>query len=384
MSSDADPSSVPRSLVHVYRLTREEARRICVQAQLLTAERPTDLLSLVDHLTLLPVDLTGAVAPSADLVAWSRLGPAYRPEDLRTALEERALFEHNAVVRPMADLPLLRAEMEAWPPWEQTRKWLEANELFRAEVLDTLDSHGPLLSREVHATPQVPWRSSGWNEGRSVALMLECLMMRGEVAVDGRRGSQRLWNLAERVYPAKVETVPGPEARAVRDRRRLRALGLARARGTEIPGESVHVGDAGEPAVVEGVAGEWRVDPSYLPCATGDVAGRAALLSPFDALVRDRKRLAEVFEFDYVLEMYKPRAKRRWGYFALPVLHGDRLVGKLDATADRRAGQLFVDAVHEDGPWTRAVRAEVDAEIEALAGWLGLVPTRQAGAREGR
>lgn len=344
-----------------------------MRAQLLTADRPSELLAMVDHLTLLPVDMTAAVAPSADLVAWSRLGAAYDAEELREALEQRRLVEYDATVRPAGDLPLLRAEMAAWPPWEDTRDWLEANELFRAEVLEALETGGPLLSREIDATPQKPWRSSGWNEGRSVTLMLECLMKRGEVAVSGRRGSQRLWDLAERVYPADAETVPATEARLRRDRRRLHALGLARSRGTEIPGETIHVGAAGEPAVVDGVPGEWRVDPAYL---TGDFAGRAALLSPFDALVRDRRRMAEVFEFDYVLEMYKPQARRRWGYFALPVLYDDRLVGKLDATADRRAGRLFVDAVHEDGRWTRAMRAGVEAEVQALAQWLGLVVSR--------
>jgi uncharacterized protein YcaQ len=196
-------------------------------------------------------------------------------------------------------------------------------------------------------------------------------MMQGVVAVDGRRGRQRLWNLASRVYPPG-DTVPEPEASTLRDERRLRALGIARARGTEIPGESIHVGEAGEPAEVEGVKGEWRVDPSYL---SGGFEGRTALLAPFDALVRDRKRMEQLFEFDYTLEMYKPADKRRWGYFALPVLHGDRLVGKLDATADRKAGRLFVDAVHEDGRWTRAMRSAVDDEISALAAWLGLVRT---------
>ena len=128
--------------------------------------------------------------------------------------------------------------------------------------------------------------------------------------------------------------------------------------------------------------GEWRVDPAQLELlGSGDRAessfeGRTALLSPFDAIVRDRKRMEDLFEFEYVLEMYKPAAKRRWGYFALPVLHGDRLVGKLDATADRKAGRFFVDAVHEDVPFTTAMTTAVDAEIAALAEWLGLTLSR--------
>jgi len=133
--------------------------------------------------------------------------------------------------------------------------------------------------------------------------------------------------------------------------------------------EPIHVGEAGEPAVVEGVKGEWRVDPALLG---GDFRGRTALLSPFDRLVHDRTRTEELFGFEYTLEMYKPAAKRRWGYFALPILHGDRLVGKLDALADRKASVLRVNALHEDVKFTPAITKGVRAELEDLAAWLGL------------
>jgi hypothetical protein len=129
------------------------------------------------------------------------------------------------------------------------------------------------------------------------------------------------------------------------------------------------VGEVGEPAVIEGVKGTWRVDPAQLG---QPFDGRAALLSPFDRLIHDRKRTVELFGFDYQLEMYKPAAKRRWGYFALPVLYGDALVGKLDATADRKAGVLRVQAIHQDVPFSRAMTAAVRAEITDLARWLGL------------
>ena len=362
-----------RAAVEVHELSRREARRIAVRAQLLAGDRPGDLVAMVGHLTALPVDRTAAVATAPDLVAWSRLGAAYTPSDLDDALAGRELYDDGDAIRPMADLPLHLADMEAWPPWEGTRDWLDANELFRNEVLDILDADGPMLSRDIHASAQVPWRSSGWNVDRNVRMMLECLLARGEAAIDGRLGNQRLWNLAERVYPTGVEVVPREEARRVRDARRLRGLGIARATGTILPGEPIHVGEAGQPAVVEGTAGQWRVDPDQLG---RPFRGRAALLSPFDAIVRDRKRMEELFEFDYVLEMYKPAAQRRWGYFALPVLYGDRLVGKLDAAADRRAGRFFVDALHQDVPFTTSMTRAVDAEIADLAERLGLVLTR--------
>ena len=178
-----------------------------------------------------------------------------------------------------------------------------------------------------------------------------------------------------RVYPDHP-VVPRDEALRLRNQRRLRALGIARAQGPESPVEPSDVGEAGEAAVMDGVKGTWRVDPSLLG---QPFSGRAALLSPFDRLTHDRKRTVELFEFDYQLEMYKPAAKRRWGYFALPILYADRLVGKLDATADRKAGVLRVDAIHQDVPFDRTMTSAVDDEIEDLARWIGLDLMRRAG-----
>jgi uncharacterized protein YcaQ len=173
----------------------------------------------------------------------------------------------------------------------------------------------------------------------------------------------------ERVHPDDLVVPPVDEAEQIKNERRLQSLGIARAKGPKMPIEPVDVGEAGEPAVVEGTKGEWRVDPEVL---TDEFEGRTALLSPFDRLVYDRKRAEELFDFEYTLEMYKPAAKRRWGYFALPILHGDRLVGKLDAVADRKAGVFRVNAIHEDVKFTRAIRNAVQAEIDELAGWIGL------------
>jgi len=345
-----------------YRLDRVEARRIAVRAQLLDAHRPADLLAVVNQLTCLQLDPTAVVAPNADLVAWGRLGAAYQPAHLQQALErDRTLFEHRAMVRPMTDLGLYVAEMAAYPGDDSRRReWLRANESFRRYVLDLLRDSGPLLSRDVPDRSQVPWPSSGWTNNRNVTQMLQLLAARGEIAISGRKGRQRLWGLAERVYPAGTPIVPAAEARRMRNERRLRALGIARA--------SV-VGEAGEPAEVEGTRGAWRVDSA----AIGQpFAGRTALLSPFDRLVHDRRRALELFGFEYILEMYVPKAERRWGYFALPVLHHDQLVGKVDAAADRKAFVLRVHAVHQDVRFTRAITAAVHAELEALASWLGL------------
>ena len=354
----------------VHRLTKAQARRIAVRAQLLDAPRPTDLLTVVQRLTLLQIDPTAAIAPSADLVAWSRLGSAYQPAHLKLAVEEdRTLFEHDALIRPMSDVGLYLAGAADWPSYDKQRAWLRDNDRFRRDILDLLGSSGPLSSRDIPDTCIAPWASTGWTNNRNVTQMLEFLMMRGEVAIAGRVGRQRLWGLPERVYPADVVVPSVEEAGRIKNERRLAALGIAREKGTAMPVEPITVGEAGEPAVVEGTNGEWRVDPDALG---SDFEGRTALLSPFDRLVHDRARVEELFDFEYVLEMYKPAAKRRWGYFALPVLHGDRLVGKVDAKADRKASVLQVYAIHEDVKFTRATTKGVQAELEDLASWLGL------------
>jgi uncharacterized protein YcaQ len=354
----------------VQRLTKALARRIAVRAQLLDAPRPTDLLTVVRQLTLLQIDPTATVAPSADLVLWSRLGSAYDPTRLKQAVEvDRTLFEHNALIRPMSDIGLILTDAAAWPRYEKPRDWLRDNDRFRRDVLKLLRRSGPLASRDIPDTATVPWASSGWTNNRNVSQMLEFLMMRGDIAIAGRIGRERLWDLAERVYPRDAGVPSAEEAERIKNERRLASLGIARAKAAKMPIEPVDVGDAGEPAVVAGTKGEWRVDPAALDQG---FEGRTALLSPFDRLVYDRVRAQELFDFEYYLEMYKPAAKRRWGYFALPILHGDRLVGKLDATADRKAGVLRVNAIHEDVKFTRTMSKAVQSELADLASWLGL------------
>jgi hypothetical protein len=334
------------------------------------------MLDVLRDLTLVQNDPTAAVAPNAQLVLWSRLGSRYEQAELEHAIAERAVLELRGLLRPAEDLALYRAEMADWDArtvtgWRASvRGWVEANAACRRDILARLADSGPLASGELPDTCAVPWRSSGWNDERNVRQLLECLVVRGEVAVAGRRTGEVLWDLAERVYP-NDPPVPIDEALRIRNERRLAALGIARARTTQTPVEPNDVGDVGEAAVVDGVKGRWRVDPQLLD---QPFEGRTALLSPLDRLVFDRKRMLELFEFDYQLEMYKPAASRRWGYWALPILSGDRLVGKLDAKADRAAGRLIVHAVHEDEPFDPSLREQVRGELLDLADWLELAP----------
>jgi len=176
----------------------------------LNHQRPTELLDVVRRLTLLQIDPTASVAPSADLVAWSRLGSSYAPVHLDTALADRSLLELRAMIRPAADLALYRTDMAEWErsvPGELAgwrafqRDWVRANDACRRDILDRLGSLGPLPSRDLPDTCRVPWRSTGWTNNRNVTQLLEFMVLRGEVAIAGRLGSERLWDLATRVYP---------------------------------------------------------------------------------------------------------------------------------------------------------------------------------------
>lgn len=353
----------------VYRLTRREACQIAIRAQLLDSPRPTDLLQVVDRLGFLQIDPTAAIAPSADLVLWSRLGSSYEPSRLTKAIEDdRALVETVAYIRPSRDLSAVLAQSRA-EIHPTTLSWVQKNQSFRRDIVRLIRENGPLLSRDIPDTAAQPWPSSGWTNNRNVTKMLEALARFGDIAISGRKGRQRYWDLAERVYPPDLSPLDSATATRYRDERRLVALGIARSTGPQLPGQSPYVGDAGAEAVVEGTAGTWRVHPGYLG---RPFSGRTALLSPFDQLIHNRDRTEQLFGFEYVLEMYKPKDQRRWGYFALPILNDDRLIGKLDATADRKAGVLAINAVHEDTPFSKRVAAAVRAEIEDLAVWLGL------------
>ncbi|GAB3823245.1 DNA glycosylase AlkZ-like family protein [Kribbella italica] len=351
------------------RLTRDQARRIAVRAQLLDAPRPTELVATVERLTLLQIDPTAAVAPSADLVAWSRLGPAYQPEQLKQAVEtDRTLFEFNALIRPMTDVGLYLAAPDLHPTLQD---WMTANKSFQKDILAVLRDRGAVTSREIPDTCPVPWKSTGWTNNRNVTRMLELLVQTGQVAIAGRIARERVWDLAGNVYPADL-VVPSPaEAETRKNERRLSSLGIARAKGTAVPVEPAIVGEVGEPVEIEDTPGVWQVDPAAL-AAADDFTGRTALLSPFDRLIHNRTRAVELWDFEYTLEMYKPAAQRRWGYFALPILHGSHLVGKADVKADRKAGVLRVNALHPDVRFTRAITTAVSEELDNLAAWLAL------------
>jgi len=298
-------------------VTEEQARRIAVRAQLLDGSA-SGVLETVRQLGFLQMDPIATVATPQQLVLFSRLGPFDTAELDRLLWEERKLFEYDAFIYPIEDLPLQRARMARRRRGgklkrdEWIRDFLRENARFRRHVLRELERNGPLLSRDLEHDLMPAGQAHRWWGDRQVRLMLDILAMRGEIAVAGRAGKQRVWDLGERVFP-QSETLPWREAERELERRRRRSLGVWRERG------------------------EWvaHADVSDEP-----VPDRATLLSPFDRLVHDRDRAEALFGFHYRLEMYVPPAKREFGYYVLPLLVGDRLVGRAEPRFDRKTRKL--------------------------------------------
>jgi uncharacterized protein YcaQ len=314
----------------------------------------------VRRLGFLQLDPTRRVERTEYLVLWSRLGPYDRGELDRLLWKNRALVEWNAFVYPVEQLAFLQARMRSWargetPRARATNAWLRENAAFRRHVLSELRRRGPLLSRDLDdRSKRRLWTDSVWWGNRSVSFLLEVLNIRGEVAVVGRVGGQRLWDLAERWYP-KTRTASAREADRALAEIELRALGIAR-RGP------------GMRARVDGLPGAWVVDPEALEHADEPVPDRTTLVSPFDRLIHDRARTEALFDFHYRIEIYVPKAKRQFGYFVMPVLRGDRLVGRIDPELDREAGVLRVHAEYTE---PGATLEGVGDALASLAEFLG-------------
>lgn len=353
----------------VHQLSLDQARRIAVRAQLLDADRPGDVVGVAEQLGAIKIDPTATIAPAEQTILWSRIGSSYESVQLSKAVEiDRLLFEFDAAFRPISLLPLMLPAMREWPRRPKTREWLEANSTFRSEVLARLRAEGPLLATQIPDTAQVARPPDGWTGSNQVPIMLDFLQRQGAVAVVGREGRARRWDLAERVYPQDLPEYTLEEAERLLDERRLQAAGIAKQKSPW-----TRVGEAGEPAVIEGSTRKYRVDPEALAALEEDDGGRVAFLNPYDGMLFDRPRLEEIFEFTYVLEQFKPKPQRVYGFFAHPILMGDRFVGMLDAEVNRAEETLTVTAVHEFLPFEAEEDEMVRAEIADLGEWLGVV-----------
>jgi uncharacterized protein YcaQ len=365
----------------VLRLSAAEARRAAVCGQLLAAPGPLGVAEVISHLGSLQIDPTAVVERTERIVLFSRIG-GYDVGELDRLLAARELFEYRAFILPSADFALHRPTMERYPDTSRRRgawvsDWLTENREFRDSIVQRLRDDGALPTSAFSDTARTPWTTGGWNDGKNVAMMLEMLWAQGIVTISARDGRERIWDLAERILPVTPTPPPAEVARRLVDRQ-LRAFGVARAGeltgsfearppgAAEALAELVELG-AARPAVIEGLRGTWYAHADALDAP---FAARATVLSPFDRLIHNRRRTQELFGFDYKLEIYIPPAKRQYGYYVLPVLHGDRLVGRIDSAFDRASQTLRVN-----GTWLEPGAPDGSAEavaraVDDLAAWL--------------
>jgi uncharacterized protein YcaQ len=369
----------------VTRLTLIRARQLAVAGQLLDAPRPRSILEVVDRLGSLQMDPTSAVARSERLVLWSRLGNYELAELDRLRWETRELFDYWAHIVPASDYAIHRETMRRYPRGAYARsnyihEWLAANSGFRRYILRELRKRGPLPSRELEDRAELPWKTGGWNDGKSLGIMLETLWDGGRIGIARREGNQRLWDLAERVFPTDQPKLPAGEiARRVLDKQ-LRWLGVARpnelgrvfdgwAPGRERGLKALIRAGRFVPVEIDGLSGDWLAHTELLERDPGKP--RSTLLSPFDKLVYYRDRTEELFGFRFRLEIYVPKAKREYGYFVLPFLHGHELVGRIDPLFDRKTGVLTVNAVHWEPGAPKGAKPALREAVRELAEWLG-------------
>lgn len=377
-------------------LSPTQARRIALAAQGFTRARPSAVSArhvhrVMDRLGVLQIDSVNVFARSHYLPLFSRLG-SYDPALLDRVFLSRTThyveyLAHEATFIPVADWPLWRFRMDDFRRrWADADSWMSNNARTVQWVQDELRARGPL--RPADLRDDAPRERGTWWDWDDAKLALEHLWRTGDVAVSGRRGFERTYALAEHVIPEGIRSheISRDDAILELTRRAARSSGVAtqsdladyyRIRDRAAVARSiVQLVDEGEllPVQVRGwerggrALPAWRHRDAVLPRKVET----AAVLTPFDPVVWFRERALRVFDLDYRIEIYVPAEKRRYGYYSLPVLVGDRVVARVDLKADRATSTLQVQSAWWE-PQARPGDAEPIAEELALAAsWQGL------------
>ena len=393
-------------------LSIEHARRMALHAQGLATppEAGTQVGDVVSRLGCLQLDPVGVVARSPLLVLRARLKGGTHDSHARAlrraAYGDRELFDywcHEASHCHLYDLPLhrwaMRTHVDRLTPARAHRaRWLADNASFAEHVEADLRARGPLRARDLEDRSAAAWEWGHWTDEvssrQTIARLLDQMWMQGRIGVADRVGIERRWDVMDRCLPegslAAADAASLDTGEVVR-RATLRAVGmLGVARAAHITAHftrrrypGLNGPDGGALARLEragelrrlgvgGLRGDWWARPDDLECAASLPEGRRTLaLSPFDNLLCDRSRTAELFGFDHRLEIYVPPAKRRWGYYVLPILHGERLVARADLRFENSGpGPVLrlVSLHHEPG---RKAPGAVARALRSLARWRG-------------
>jgi uncharacterized protein YcaQ len=376
-------------------------RRLAIRNQRLAGPAPRgkpsarDLFETVRALRCLQLDPTAVVARNHLLVLFSRHGAFDETLFEEVAYQQRDLFEywaHEASYVLSEDLPIHRYAMKApeGGAWRAKQNdWWDSESEFRSHILERLTERGPLRAREIEDKARQGLVSRGaWTQRPNVNRMLDLMWVRGHVGISRRDGAQRVWDLLARCLAddAPREQLTDEEVTYRAAPHAIRALGAGRiphirahfTRGryphlAKVLKALQHDGTV-ERIEVEGLGDDWWILAEDLETLeTADFKPRTVLLSPFDNLLCDRARTDALFGFFHRLEIYVPKPKRRWGYFVLPVLDGERLVARIDLAIDRKRSVLSAIAVHKEpgAPRGKRLPQAIRKELERLAAWRG-------------
>jgi uncharacterized protein YcaQ len=396
-------------------ITPDTARRLAITCQGLegkgfrdkarpgTAANKHDIMNTFRALGCVQIDPIRAVERSQLLVLWSRLGQLDLTQLDKLMWEERQLFEywaHAASIVMTEDFPIYWRRMRDWAArdgsWNKRAiKWVEENQELQEYILTELEENGPLPSKAFHDKSNARWQSGGWTNGQTSRLMLEYLWEQGHILVSHRKGLTKYWDLRERCLPEWTprDDLSWEETVFRAAQKSLLALGVARPAHIKnhfTRGNYPELDKALNQFVKEGLVeqvqivdeseiwpGVWYIHRDRIPFLNRIEQGiwepRTALLSPFDNLICHRERTEELFDFHFRIEIYVPKVKRQYGYYVLPILYRDKLIGRIDPKMDRKKNQLIVNAIYAevDAPVTRSSGLAVANVIEDLAGFLG-------------
>jgi len=411
---------MPTRPLNPLRMTVRDARRLAIASQrLIGAPKATrrGVMEIVRDIGYLQLDPTNVVARNPLLILWSRIG-TYDPALLEGLLAKRDLFETPSLILPTSDLDIhaatLRAYKRATDPGrasdlrgrgdnagggtraDHVRRWLAKNRHVRSEVLRRLRREGPLPLTAFEDRSIVSWTSGGWNDERNLTMMLAILQRRGEIIVAGRRRGQKLWGLREDWLSVRPLAAAALEREATL--RAIRSIGIATLSQLKWHyAFSRHVTQRaldslerdGAIARVEVSDAAWKGTHYVLAeRAKFEWEERTTLLSPFDNLIIDRKRTLEQFDYFYRMEIYVPAHLRKLGYWAMPVLHGDRIVGSVDPRFERALGDLVVNKVVLQPDAPPAIMRAIEGAVDELAEFVGakrvVWPRRPASRRAPR